>query len=54
MLFFEDSPVAADAPCLLTKEVRRVAHGYAVEDDALWSADGRLLAVAQQMIAIIR
>jgi acyl-CoA thioesterase len=54
VLFFEDDAVAVDGPCILTKEVRRVGHGYAVEDDALWSADGRLLAVAQQMIAVIR
>ncbi|MGB0648221.1 MAG: thioesterase family protein [Bradymonadia bacterium] len=40
--------------CALTVQTTTVNHGYATELDQLWSADGQLIASAQQVIAIIK
>ncbi len=54
VLFFEDEAFVGGEPCLLTKDVQRARQGYCIEDAGLWAPDGRLLATAQQMIAVIR
>ena len=48
--FFE--PVAP--PYLFVGQNRVIREGYASEKNELWSADGRIVALAQQLIAIIR
>ena len=54
LLFFETEARLDGAPCVLTKNARRNQDGYGSEDAGLWSPTGRLLATAQQMIAVIR
>ena len=41
-------------PCLLENTCVEVHEGYAVENNVLWSAKGRVLARAQQNVVIIR
>ena len=44
----------SSGPCFLEVETDHVVDGYAVETDRLWSADGQLLGIAQQRIALIK
>lgn len=50
---FEDSFQQAD-PCLLHNTCLEVQDGYAIENNMLWSSDGKLLARSQQNVVIIR
>ena len=43
-----------DEPCLLENTCVEVHEGYAVENNVLWSAKGRVLARTQQNVVIIR
>ena len=43
-----------DEYCALTVQTTAITHGYATELDQLWTADGELIASAQQVIAVIK
>ena len=47
-------PQSHQSPCLLENKCEEVRDGYSVEFNRLWSADGTLLAMCQQLIAIIK
>mgnify|MGYP001160808613 CR=1 FL=1 len=50
---FEDAFEQSE-PCLLHNTCLEVQDGYAIENNMLWSANGRLLARSQQNVVIIR
>ena len=49
-----DEPFEQVEPCLLYNTCSEVQDGYAVENNMLWSASGKLLGRAQQNVVIIR
>ena len=47
-------PEAVRGPFLLQVQGQALADGFGVEDNHLWDSEGRLVAIAQQTIAMIR
>lgn len=47
-------PFEQTEPCLIENNSLEIQDGYSIERNMLWSADGRLLACAQQNVVIIR
>lgn len=52
--FADVSSVKPSEHCALTVQTTTVTHGYATELDQLWAPDGKLIASAQQVIAVIK
>ena len=52
--FFDTETVCPVDPLALTTQTLAISGGYATENDQLWTADGRLVASAQQVIAVIK
>ena len=50
---FEDAFEQSE-PCLLHNTCLEVQDGYAIENNMLWSSNGKLLARSQQNVVIIR
>ncbi len=49
-----DQPFVQSEPCLLYNTCSEVQDGYAIENNMLWSASGKLLGRSQQNVVIIR
>lgn len=47
-------PFVQTEPCLIENTCFEISEGYSIENNTLWSANGKLLARAQQNVVIIR
>ncbi len=52
--FLDMAQLPNDAPLALTTQTQAISDGYATEIDQIWTKCGRLVASAQQVIAVIR
>ncbi len=52
--FLDTANLPVDKPLALTTQTLAISDGYATENDQLWTECGRLVASAQQVIAVIK
>lgn len=52
--FLDMAQLPNEAPLALTTQTQAISDGYATETDQIWTESGRLVASAQQVIAVIK